>query len=76
MCLRKRRRITTILLFPVIAVFFMVGYVLSAFGEPRTKNKKAPKRKTDAPKKAELAEENDLEMGLMKELEQEQIAAG
>jgi hypothetical protein len=75
MCLRKRRRIAAILLFPVIAIFFMVGWVLSVFGETRANNKTPPKRKNDAPKKTDLPQPNDLEMGLIGELEEEQLTA-
>jgi len=73
--LRKRRRIAAILVFPIIAVLFMVGWVLSVFGETRANNKKLPKRKKDAPKKMDLPHANDLEIGLIGGLEEEQLAA-
>ena len=73
--MRKRRRIAAILLFPIITIFFMVGWVLSVFGETRANNKKPPKRKNAAPKKTDLPQENDLEMGVIGELEEEQLAA-
>jgi hypothetical protein len=75
MCLRKRRRSIAILLFPAIAIFFIVGWVLSIFGETRANNKKSLKRKNAAPKKMDLPQENDLEMRIIGELEEEQIAA-
>jgi hypothetical protein len=75
MCLRKRRRIVAILLFPVITVFFMTGWVLSVIGETRANNKKPPKRKNAAPKKTDLPQPNDLEIGLIGELEEEHLAA-
>lgn len=52
----------------------MVGWVLSVFGETRANNKKPPKR-VAAPKKTDLSQPNDLEMGLIGELEEEQLAA-
>jgi len=53
----------------------MVGWVLSVFGETRANNKKLPKRKKDAPKKMDLPHANDLEIGLIGGLEEEQLAA-
>jgi hypothetical protein len=74
MCLRKRRRSIAILLFPAIAIFFIVGWVLSIFGETRP-NKKKPFKRNAAPKKMDLPQVNDLKMGVIGELEEEQLAA-
>jgi len=42
--MKKHRRIITIALFPVLAVMFMVGFLLSAYGDRSTQTKKANKK--------------------------------
>lgn len=62
-----RRRAVTILLFPVLAIIFIVGWIMYAVGEPKASNKRRPNIIAKAAKK-----EPDLEIGLMAELAEEQ----
>ena len=60
----------TFLLFPVLALVFMMGFILNILGEPQTSTKKVPHRNIKATKK-----EHDLETGLTAELTEEQLVA-
>jgi len=60
----------TLLLFPVLALVFMMGWILNILGEPQTRIKKVPHRNVQAIKK-----EHDLEIGLTAELTEEKIIA-
>jgi hypothetical protein len=63
-----------VLLFPVLTLVFMVGWLLSIVGESRSSTKRTPQRKTDVHKKHdELVEEDPVEMGLMDQLTEEQV---
>jgi hypothetical protein len=42
--MKKHRRIITIALFPVLAVMFMVGFLLSTYGEKTVSTKKVAKK--------------------------------
>jgi hypothetical protein len=60
----------TFLLFPVLALVFMMGFILNILGEPQTSTKKVPHRNVKAIKK-----EHNLEIGLTAELTEEQLVA-
>jgi hypothetical protein len=62
-----RRRAVAILLFPVLAIIFIVGWIMYALGEPKASTKRSPSRNAKAAKK-----EHDLETGLLAELAEEQ----
>ena len=65
-----RTKTMTLLLFPVLALVFMMGWILYILGEPQTSTKKVPHRNVKATKK-----EHDLETGLTAELTEEQLVA-
>jgi hypothetical protein len=58
------------LLLPVLALVFMMGWILYILGEPQTSTKKVPHRNAKATMK-----EHDLETGLTAELNEERIVA-
>ncbi|MFB3890312.1 MAG: hypothetical protein ACE14S_12560 [Candidatus Bathyarchaeia archaeon] len=62
-----RRRIVRILLFPILAVVFLIGWLLYAFGKARNPSKKEQEKKPDGAKKAE-----SVEIGLLGEAEEEE----
>jgi hypothetical protein len=62
-----RRRAAAILLFPILAIIFIVGWIMYATGDPKANTKKNPIRNAKAAKK-----EHDLEIGLVAELAEEQ----
>ena len=71
--MRKRRRIATLLLFPILAIVFMVGWLLSTVGDSQT-GTKLPQRKNVATKNHnDINKEESLGMGLMEQLSEEQI---
>ena len=69
-----RRRIRTILLFPVLISFSLVSWVLYSI-EGRSGNKTAPKRKTNDIdlKKESTASSDDFEMDLIEEIAEEHL---
>jgi hypothetical protein len=58
------------LLLPILAIVFIVGWVLYLFGEPKPNTKRTPQRKITTTRK-----EPTLETGLTAEITEEQIAA-
>jgi hypothetical protein len=60
----------TILLLPVLALIFMMGWILYILGEPQTSTKKVPHKNVKATKK-----EHELETGLTAELTEEPLVA-
>ena len=71
-----RNRIITILLFPVIAFIFMIGWILYWIGKHQTKTKEKPQRNSSSVvKDVEETEEDSIEVGLMEELDEEQVTA-
>jgi hypothetical protein len=63
-----RKRLRIILIFPVVAFLFILGWILNVIGD-RQKNTTAPKRKTkqNAPEEEPTANVDNLEMGLITE---------
>ena len=71
-----RNRIITILLFPVIAFIFMIGWILYWIGKQKENTKKKPQRNSSSVvKDVEETEEDSIEVGLMEELDEEQVTA-
>ena len=71
-----RNRIITILLFPVIAFLFMIGWILYWVGKQKINTKEEPQRNSNSVvKDAEETEEDSIEVGLMEELNEEQLTA-
>jgi hypothetical protein len=65
-----RNRAFRILLFPIIAITFLVGWVMYSVGGSKADSRKLPQQASPAKKQV------DLEMGLLAEVqEEEQIAA-
>ena len=67
-----RRRVTLILLFPIIAILFALGWVLSVVGEKQKTRNTTPTRKT----RNDIDEESptnvsEVEMGLIEEIVEE-----
>ena len=67
-----RRRVTLILLFPIIAILFALGWVLSVVGEKQKNGNATPTRKT----RHDIEEESptnvsEVEMGLIEEIVEE-----
>jgi hypothetical protein len=72
----RRRRWAAVLLFPVLPFLFMIGWVLYSVGKQGTSIREIPRKNASAlKKKVDLAAEHDVEMGLLAEDEEEQIAA-
>ena len=71
-----RNRIITILLFPVIAFIFMIGWILYWIGKQKEDTKEKPQRNSSSVvKDVEETEEDSIEVGLMEELDEEQVTA-
>ena len=69
-----RNRIVTILFFPIFIILFTVGWALYSTGKKQTPNKKTPQRELNvAVKDAEEAEEDSMEVGLIENLNEEQL---
>ena len=66
----RKRQIVVFLLFPVIAFVFIAGWILYVLGKPRATKQMPQKVKPDAKKEADAAEESDVEMGLLAEVEE------
>ncbi len=62
-----------VLLFPVLAIVFIVGWLLSIVGESQSGTKKSPQRTAPVSMRQDAVEEDQLEMGLMEELTEEQV---
>jgi hypothetical protein len=71
-----RNRIITILLFPVIAFIFMIGWILYWIGKHQPNTKEEPQKSLNRiAKDAEETEEDTIEVGLIEELDEEQVTA-
>jgi hypothetical protein len=71
-----RNRIITILLFPVIAFIFMIGWIMYWIGKQKENTEKKPQRNSSSViKDAEEPEKDSIEVGLMEELDEEKITA-
>ena len=70
MNLLTRSRAVRIVLFPVLALTFLVGWALYVVGDAKGSTPKIPAKKAAPPKK-----QVDLEMGLLAEVEEEKIPA-
>lgn len=62
-----QRRLRAILLFPVLAILFAVGWVLYVVGGKKTDYTAAPKRKTRDHNQV-AADVGDVEVGLIEEI--------
>ena len=72
MCLRNR--IIAILLFPVLTFLFIIGWILYVVEKQQTSAKKMSQRKPNgATRNAKSIEEDDVEMGLIEDLTEEQL---
>jgi hypothetical protein len=71
-----KRRKGRILLFPFLIPAFIVGMILYVLGEPKTGHTKVHPKKPNSPRKtAPQPQKDPVEMGLMAELEEEQVVA-
>ncbi len=69
-----RNRIIAILLFPVLTFLFIIGWILYVVGKQQTSAKKMSQRKPNAAtQNAKSIEEDDVEMGLIEDLTEEQL---
>jgi hypothetical protein len=63
-----RRSTKIIMLFPIIAFLFVVGWVLYAIGDRQISNEAMPKKANDSdPEEKLTAEVSDFETGLIEE---------
>ena len=67
-----QRRLVVILTFPLIIIFFLIGWVLYCIGGKQPSLKKETERKSNAVKnKAESFSEEEIEIGLIEEVREE-----
>jgi hypothetical protein len=62
-----RKRAVTILLFPIFAFIFIIGWAMNIVGEPKASTKHGSRTNVKTAKK-----EQDLETGIVAELAEEQ----
>ena len=65
-----KRRSARFLLLPILALVFLLGWLMYSLGDK--KNSKKESQKPMQPVKPKIASQNDLEMGLVSELAEEQ----
>jgi flagellar basal body-associated protein FliL len=70
--LRKRSRIITILLLPLIVFVFIIGWAMYWIGKQRSGTNGKPQ---NTAKNAETNEEDDVKIGVIEELMEKQLKA-
>ena len=67
-----QRRLVIILTFPLIVSFFLIGWVLYCIGGKGSNRKNVNELKSNvSEKKAELTNDEDIEIGLVEEVREE-----